>query len=140
MKKIVGVVLFLSLATFAVADTAAGLKALDNHDYATAVREFKAGVDRGEADAQFNLGIMYARGLGVGKDIAEAWRLFQLAAAQGNAPAQFRLGVRSAQGWGVQQNFVEASQWYQRAADQGDTLTVSRRTAVMPLRSSTWPS
>src|SRR5579863_3547103 len=111
--KIVGVVLFLGVSTFALADTAAGLKALESKDYSAALREFKAGVDRGEPDAQFNLGIMYARGLGVEKDIAEAWRLFQLAAAQGNAQAQFRLGVRSAQGWGVQQNFVEASEWYQ---------------------------
>src|SRR5580658_8074377 len=107
MKKIAVLVLFVSFATFAVADTAAGVKALENHDYATAVREFKAGVDRGEAEAQFNLGIMYARGLGVEKDIAEAWRLFQLAAAQGNAQAQFRLGVRAEKGWGVQQDFVQ---------------------------------
>jgi TPR repeat protein len=118
----VGAILFLASTTFAFADTATGLKALENHDYATAVREFNAGVDRGEADAQVNLGIMYARGLGVEKDIAEAWRLFQLSAAQGNAQAQFRMGLRSAQGWGVQQDFAQASKWYQRAADQGDTL------------------
>src|ERR1700733_6839918 len=117
----VGAILFLASTTFAFADTAAGLKALENHDYATAVREFKIGVDRGEADAQFNLGIMYARGLGVEKDISEAWRLFQLAAAQGNAQAQFRLGVRSAQGWGVQQDFGQASKWYLLSANQGDT-------------------
>src|ERR1035441_8718157 len=115
--KIAGIVLFLGISTFAVADTAAGVKALESKDYGTAVREFKTGVDRGEADAQFNLGIMYARGLGVEKDIAEAWRLFQLSAAQGNAQAQFRLGVRSAEGWGVQQDFAQASKWYQRAAD-----------------------
>src|ERR1700691_3079688 len=103
--KIVGAFFLLGISTYAVADTAAGLTALQNRDYATAVREFKSGVDRGEAEAQVNLGIMYARGLGVEKDIAEAWRLFQLAAAQGNAQAPVRLGVRAAQGWGVQQDF-----------------------------------
>ena len=74
--KIVGAFLFLGISVCAVADTSAGLAALQNHDYATAVREFKTGVDRGEAEAQVNLGVMYARGLGVEKDIAEAWRLF----------------------------------------------------------------
>src|SRR5580698_1103715 len=117
-----GLVMCLGISGAASADTAAGLQALKNKDYATAVRELKAGVDRGEADAQFNLGLMYARGLGVEKDIAEAWRLFQLAAAKGNAQAQFGLGVRSAEGWGVQQDFVAASHWYQLAADQGDML------------------
>jgi len=97
--KLAGAILLVGISSFAWADTAAGIKALDSRDYATAVREFQTGVDRGDADAEFSLGLMYARGLGVEKDIAEAWRLFQLAAAQGNAQAQFRLGVRSAEGW-----------------------------------------
>ncbi len=111
--------MFLGISTVASAETAVGLQALKNKDYATAVREFKAGVDRGEADAQFNLGLMYARGLGVEKDIPLAWDLFSgQRRERGSAvPA----GVRSAQGWGVQQDFAEASKWYLLSANQGDT-------------------
>jgi uncharacterized protein len=116
----VAVTVFVGFSAMGIAGTAEGVKALENKDYATAVRELKAGVDRGDADAEFNLGLMYGHGIGVERDIAEAWRLYQLAAEQGHAQAQFRLGLRSEHGWGVQQNFLEASQWYQRAADQGD--------------------
>src|SRR4051794_33594200 len=99
----------LATSTLALADTASGVKALDRKDYATAYRELKAGVDQGESNAEFYLGVMYARGLGVQQDLTEAVRLYQLAAAQGNAQAQFRLGFRYSQGWGVQKNYIEAS-------------------------------
>ena len=112
--KIVTALLFAG-TTLAFADTAAGIKALDAKDYATAYRELKAGADQGIPEAEFYLGVMYARGIGVEQDISEAMRLYQLAAAQGNAQAQFRLGVRYAQGWGVQQNMAEASRWLQMA-------------------------
>ena len=84
--KIVTTLLFAG-ATLAFADTAAGIKALDSKDYATAYRELKAGADRGNAEAEFYLGVMYARGIGVEQDISEAMRLYQLSAAQGNAQA-----------------------------------------------------
>jgi len=41
----------------------------------------------GDADAQSNLGVMYAQGQGVPKDIVLAYMWFNLAAAQGHANA-----------------------------------------------------
>ena len=98
----------------------AGKQAFQNKDYATAYREWKPLADKGDANAQFNLGVMFAWGLGVEQDVNEAMRLYHLAADQGNAQAEYRLGYRYAHGWGVQQDFAEASHWYQLAADQGD--------------------
>src|SRR5579859_1620143 len=52
-------------------------------DYATAFRSWKPLADRGDASAQYNLGILYERGLGVRHDSTEAFTLFHSAAAQG---------------------------------------------------------
>jgi localization factor PodJL len=43
--------------------------------------------DRGVRDSQYNLGVLYARGLGVGQNLAESFRWFSLAANQGDADA-----------------------------------------------------
>ena len=48
---------------------------------------------KGEAAAQFNLGVMYANGQGVTQDYAEAVRWYRKAADQGYAAAQFNLGL-----------------------------------------------
>ena len=47
--------------------------------------------EQGAAEAQYNLGSMYADGRGVPKDEAEAARWYRLAADQGDASAQFML-------------------------------------------------
>ena len=43
-----------------------------------------AQAERGVADSQFNLGILYARGIGVEQNLAESFKWFSLAAAQGD--------------------------------------------------------
>src|SRR5258708_1935052 len=87
-------------------------------DDPTAMRLFRPFADEGDADAQFNLGLMYTDGLGVPRDYSEAVKWFQKAADQGNAVAQFNLGHMYADGWGVPQNDAEAVRWYRKAADQ----------------------
>ena len=76
--------------------------------------------EKGNADAQFNLGLMYAKGNGVEPDQKAAVKWWQRAAKQGQAMAQFNLGLKYADGDGVKQDFKEAVKWYQKAADQGD--------------------
>ena len=80
----------------------------------------RASAAQGDADAQFNLGVMYAEGYGVPQDYVEAGTWYRLAADQGDADAQFNLGVMYAEGYGVPQDYVEAGTWYRLAADQGD--------------------
>jgi TPR repeat protein len=43
-------------------------------DDAEAVRWYRKAADQGDADAQRNLGLMYATGRGVARDDVEAWR------------------------------------------------------------------
>ena len=87
---------------------------------AEAVKWYRKAADQGHASAQFNLGLMYAKGEGVAKDEAEAVKWYRKAADQGHATAQFNLGVRYANGNGVAKDDAEAVKWYRNAADHGD--------------------
>jgi len=63
------------------------------NDYETELRITRPLADKGEAWAQFNLGVIYANGQGVPQDYVEAIKWYRLAAAQGNVNARYNLGV-----------------------------------------------
>ena len=75
--------------------------------------------EAGNAAAQYNLGVMYAKGQGVSQDYAAAAGWFRKAADQGYADAQNNLGVMYDNGTGVAQDYAAAVSWYRKAADQG---------------------
>ena len=50
-------------------------------DYATAYRGFQRLAEPGDADAQFNLGVLYDRGRGVRRDFVRAHKWYSLAAS-----------------------------------------------------------
>ena len=79
-------------------------------------KETKAKAEAGDAEAQYNLGGMYASGQGVEQDFKEAVKCFQKAADQGFAMAQNNLGVMYVKGEGVEQNYVTAYAWASIAA------------------------
>ena len=84
------------------------------------IAEYRAAADKGEAWAQYNLGIMYANGEGVPEDDATAVKWYTKAAEQGDAAAQNNLGVMYEDGHGVPQDNVMAYMWWNLAAAQGD--------------------
>jgi TPR repeat protein len=61
-------------------------------NFAEALKWYRRAAAKGNASAQFNLGIMYANGEGVPKDEAKAVEWYQKSAAQGDADAQCFLG------------------------------------------------
>ncbi|KAG0260129.1 hypothetical protein DFQ27_003738 [Actinomortierella ambigua] len=77
--------------------------------------------DRGDARAQFNVGLMYETGRGVKQSNVEAVRWYIKAASQENPDAQYNLGVMCRNGRGVEQSDVEAVKWFTKAADQGNS-------------------
>ena len=79
--------------------------------------DLRARADRGEADAQYKLGVMYSDGRGVGQDEAQATAWYRKAAAQGHSDAQFCLGVKYQNGLGLPKDDVQAVLWYCRAAE-----------------------
>ena len=66
MKRIaVAAVLLVSLAGPVRAGFDEGVAAFERGDYATALKEFRPLAEQGDADGQFNLGLMYDPGRGV---------------------------------------------------------------------------
>ena len=86
----------------------------------------RARAEQGDAEAQFNLGVIYDDGRGVLEDDVEAVRWYRLAAEQGLAEAQWGLGFKYDSGWGVPEDPAEAVQWYRLAAEQGYDLALPR--------------
>ncbi len=97
-----------------------GVAAYEAGNYVMALREFRPMAAKGNAAAQFNLGMMYNNGQGVAQDYKEAVSWYRKAATQGDVNAQSNLGVMYANGQGVAQDGKEAVNWYLKAAMQGD--------------------
>jgi hypothetical protein len=76
----------------------------------------RAAAEKGDAQAQYKLGTMFASGQGVPGDDAEAARWYQRSADQGFGEAQFALALMYETGRGVTQDNVKADAWYTIAA------------------------
>lgn len=98
-----------------LADTSAGMEAFKKGDYATAFVTWKAAAEKGDAEAQFDLGVLYAKGLGTDQNMQQAVRLYRSAAEHGNVQAAFSLGQLYSKGWGVPRDDAEALRWFQAA-------------------------
>ncbi|HLH56409.1 MAG TPA: PEGA domain-containing protein [Verrucomicrobiae bacterium] len=81
--------------------------------------QVKARADRGDAQAELELGNLYATGRGVSRDFNKAAKWHRKAAEQGLAKAQMKVAYEFANGVGVKSDHVEAARWLQRAAAQG---------------------
>jgi TPR repeat protein len=66
--------------------------AYDNKDFSKAFELCQPLADKGDADAQAKVGIMYVTGRGVAQEYAQALAWFRRAADQGNPTAQFYIG------------------------------------------------
>ena len=98
-----------------------GLTAYEQSDYQTAFKLWLPMAEQGDANVQFNLGVMYAKGQGVKQDDFEAVKWFRKAAEQGHAKAQAILGFSYLLGErGVQVNKSLAKEWFGKACDNGD--------------------
>ena len=86
------------------ADFQKGLTAAQSGDFAIALREWKPLAEQGDADAQYNLGLMYDNGQGVPQNYKTAVKWYSLAAEQGDADAQYNLGWMYRNGQGVPQD------------------------------------
>lgn len=87
-----------------------GVAAAARGDYATALPLLRPLAERGDPDAQFELGHMYATGgPGVPEDLLQAVEFYTFAARQGNTKAQLNLsGLYLIGGEGLPQNFLIA--------------------------------
>src|SRR5882672_6294644 len=110
---------FLFTVLFLLSAAVFRLPAQQNEADRKMLAEIRAGADKGDAKAQYELGRAFFSGThGVAKDDAEAVKWFRKAAEQNDARAQAALGVRYAKGQGVAKNKAEAVKWYRKAAEQ----------------------
>jgi TPR repeat protein len=117
--------LFTSLvSSMAVADFDKGIAAYEANNLPLAYKEFLASAKEGHADSQFNVALMYERGIGVAKNLEEAVVWYRKSALQGNSAAQFNLGVLYENGFGTKVDFAKANEWYRKASVQGDALAI----------------
>ncbi len=121
MKKLtIALLLFtLSALTSWAGDFQKGVSAYKSGDYKTAFKEFAPLAEQGNADAQFNLALMYDNGQGVPQDYKQAVKWYTKAAAQGSGEAQSNLALMYGKGQGVPQDHKQAVKWYTKAAAQG---------------------
>ena len=100
----------------ALADVKAGVDAWQAGNYAAAVREWRPLADKGDRDAQFNLGQAYKIGRGVPMDLKIAQTWYEKAAQQGHSQAQANLGLILFQNG----DRAKAMPWIRKAAEGGD--------------------
>ena len=117
---ILATVLSLAFTQVTAQDFNKGSEAYMAGDYATALKEWKPLAEQGNANAQYNLGIMYDIGNGVLQDFAEAAKWWLLSAEQGHAQAQRNLGLMYELGTGVLQDNVTAHMWLNIASANGN--------------------
>lgn len=99
-----------------------GFKAHQRGDYSKAVREYQPLAERGSASAQFFMGVLYANGHGVSKNLEKALYWYRLSANQGHGLAQTDLATLYSKGEGVPQDYEEAVRLYKLAAEEGYAL------------------
>ena len=130
MRYLVFAFVVLLALPVAAQDLNKGLEAFESKDYAMALRELRPLAEQGDADAQYNFGVMYQDGRGVPQDYIESAKWIRKAAEGGHARAQYSLGTiyRSAiyaAVAGLTQDHAEAAKWFRKAAEQGYYLAQS---------------
>lgn len=87
-----GLALILGSAP-ALADVKDGVDAWGRGDFQTAINEWRGPAEKGDADAQFNLGQAYKLGRGVPQDLGQAEKWYKRAVDQGHLQAIDNYGL-----------------------------------------------
>jgi TPR repeat protein len=82
-------------------------------------RQLRAWAERGDADAQFELGLQFLTGANLPQNQEEGVKWLEKAANQGHLKAQHVYGSLFEDGLGVEQDSAKAAEWYLKAAEGG---------------------
>jgi uncharacterized protein len=86
-------------------------------DYQGAIQLWRPLAERGDARAEYMLGLAFSLGRGVPRDCATAAVWYRKAADQGVAAAQVNLGAMYANGDSVPQDYTQAIRWWRQATN-----------------------
>ena len=84
-----------------------------------AARWYRMAAEGGSSGAQYNLAILYERGLGLERDLAQAVAWYEKAADGGEVAARRSLSALYARGVGIGRDLVKALMWLEMAAAGG---------------------
>jgi TPR repeat protein len=110
----------IPLSTYAenVEILSAGQAAFDGGDYATAVNLWRTAAAKGNSNAQVLVGLAYANGWGVNKDMRSAEMWYHVAAENNNPTGQFLLALYYISS---KSELLDAGiMWLKRSAANGD--------------------
>ncbi|MGD2056151.1 MAG: tetratricopeptide repeat protein [Gammaproteobacteria bacterium] len=79
----------------------------------------KKRAENGDTESQYELGNMYAKGIGTPIDHEQSRQWYQKAASQGHIKAGYKLGLIFHEGSGVRKNSKTALGWFRQAAEKG---------------------
>ena len=102
-------------------------------NFKTAREWFLKAATKGNAAAQYNLGVMSYLGQGIEKSFPNAAKWFEQAAKQDNTLAQYNLGFLFFEGKGVKKDYLQAFMWIDRAARLGDKKAIEARPTIEKL-------
>lgn len=85
--------------------------------------ELRGWADRGDSDAQFELGLRLITGEGVTKNVEEGAKFIEKAAKQKHLRAQHVMGTLHEDGVGMKKDLAKAAEWYRSSADLGFALS-----------------
>jgi len=101
-------------------DLKEGIDFFESGEHEKALNIFRRLAEKGDPEAQFNLGLMYDNGMGLMQNSEKALKWYKASAKQDFPKAQNNLGMMYDYGRGVVQDKTEAVKWYKLAAAQGD--------------------
>lgn len=116
------VVLYLISGCAFADDFEDGIRFYANKNYSQAAGLFKKAAELGNAQAEYNLGVMHAKGEGMPQDYQQAYFWLHRAADRGIGGAEYNLAIMYDNGLGVDRDYPIAIFWYRRAIQHDVTL------------------
>ncbi|MDX9740763.1 MAG: tetratricopeptide repeat protein [Gammaproteobacteria bacterium] len=107
------------ISAVAVAGVQEGMDALGRGDYGAALKEFRVAAEAGDDAAEYNLGLLHEKGLGVEQDHAAALNWYRRGAKKDYAPSWYSLGLMHLNGQGVKADPEEGKDLLRKAAGKG---------------------
>ena len=121
MLKAIGIFTFCVFVTTAVANDQSD-PGKPNQSSSPEYKRLYELASNGSAAAQYELGLLFEYGQGVGRNDASAVFWYEKSSAQLFVEATYRLAVLHDNGWGLAQNKKKAVALYKTAAEQGHQL------------------
>ena len=83
---------------------------------------FEESSKQGYAPAQYNLAVIYNKGVGTEKDLEKSREWFEESANQGHVMAQYKLAWMYYEGLGTEKDLEKSREWFEESANQGHVM------------------